>query len=127
MTGTHLLAFTPHGAEGLHRELLARKPGPIDNVLYDIMYNTSAQSTIGCCFVWPAVGQQASHISMATPMPGDPIASASWSSSWIGQGAGPVPNKGRWLCKFDAADPWKVDKTDHVQYGLGVEDTPPAG
>ena len=102
VSGTHFMAFTPKGARLLLQELLARKPGPIDMVLVDIMYNTPAQQPdeIGCCFVWPAVGQQAAHISMATPTPGDPVSRCNWKASWIGQGAGPVPNKGRWLCRF---------------------------
>ena len=107
MTGTHFMAFTPKGAHLLAQETRQWLPSPIDEVLAYIMYRTPAQGPdkIGCCFVWPAVGQQASHISMATPLPGDPISWCNWKAPWIGEGAGPVRNKGRWLCRFNHSAP----------------------
>ena len=99
------------------------KPGPIDMVLYNIMYNSNldkpGEGSIGACFCWPAIGQQAAHISMATPVPGDPTRDVGWSHPWVSQGAGPVPNKGRWLVAFEAqSSPTRWLKEVHYHHDL---------
>ena len=119
--GTQLLAFNPRGAARIWQKLLGTRPGPWDNVLFDLLADVEDSAFLGMSYVYPAIGGFGVHISTATPTQNSPDVSCRWSASHLCEGAGAPPKDGkkghtaRWICGLNRRGParhWKkVDYT----------------